>query len=59
MAVWHEATGSVVEPLVLPAKAGYAAECGDDAVRRLAPVILIFSSDVEEEYVLHLFSRHL
>lgn len=48
--------GYIIEPLVGHSHAGCAVACADNKVHELCPEILMISSDIEEQYVYHLFS---
>lgn len=43
--------GEIIEPLVLYSEAGCPVACGDDNILDLCPNVLVYSSDVEEQYV--------
>jgi hypothetical protein len=47
--VWHEAFHVLLDSIRLHSKTGCWMLCGDDVVRLLFPVILMFSSDYEEQ----------
>lgn len=50
--VWHRAFYEILDYVQLLGKVGYKLLCGDSIARWLFPLLLILSSDYEEQYVL-------
>ena len=49
--VWHRAFHEILETIKRWGKIGYQAPCGNDIARWLFPLLLILSSNFEEQYV--------
>jgi hypothetical protein len=49
--VWHSALHEILDTIKRWGKLGYHATCGDGIPRWLFPLLLILSSDFEEQYV--------
>ncbi|KZP29511.1 hypothetical protein FIBSPDRAFT_727366 [Athelia psychrophila] len=52
--VWHEAFRKILEQLVDLAKHGYNHTCADDILRWLFPILIILSTDYEEQCIMAL-----
>jgi hypothetical protein len=50
--VWHASFLKLLESAIQHSKTGYHNKCADDIIHSLFPIILIFSADYEEQYVL-------
>jgi hypothetical protein len=48
--VWHHAFYEILDSIRLLGKVGYKLLCGDLIARWLFPLLLILSSDYEEQY---------
>ncbi|KAG2338644.1 hypothetical protein BDR05DRAFT_893244, partial [Suillus weaverae] len=54
--IWHKAFLKLLELVMQYSKSGYSHNCYDKIMCWLFPILLIFSADYEEQYVLYSYT---